>query len=251
MNIKNVADLARQLESLGFEEIGYSLLKRICFKPGRFYLSHTIAKGNDRLGFQVHFEKDENEGMYFLKFYDAILHKGIAFPDTIINGINPVDLAEQMSVVDWKKAFEINESKPWSIEDKGSWEKEDKIETIIDNLSALDKTQEGSVFAVNLRHKYWQDIAFPWLIRNTTSIKTKSEVSQRFYFFEDQPGISVDEAYRFLQNKWMEKSIQTKRKQKEEKGTDKNGNESPLLGRELLKKHDSKRKLVKRKTTNK
>lgn len=251
MNVKNIADLAGQLERLGFEKIGYSLLKRVCFKPGRFSLSHAIAKGNDRLNFQVHFDKNENVDRYFLVSYDAILHKGIVFPDNIINGINPVDLAERMSSIDWKKAFEINESKPWSIEDKASWEKEQKIETIIDNLSAIDKTEEGNVFAVNLKRKYWTDIAFPGLIRNTGSIKTKSEVSQRFYFFEGQPGISVDEAYRYLQNKWMEKSIQIKRKQKEEKETDKNGNENPLHGRDLSKKHDSRRKLAKSKTTNK
>ena len=39
------------------------------------------------------------------------------------------------------------------------------------------------------------------------------EVSQRFYFFKDQPGISVDEAYRFLQNRWLEKQMQAKRKE--------------------------------------
>lgn len=251
MNIKNVAGLARQLESLGFEKIGYSLLKRICFKPGRFSLSHTIAKGNDGLNFQVHFDKDEEAEIYFLVSYDVILHKGIVFPDIIINGVNPVDLAERMSEIDWKKAFEINESKSWSLDDKASWEKEQKIEAIIDNLSDLDKTQEGNVFAVNLKHKYWADIVFAGLIRNTSSLKTKSEVSQRFYFFEDQPGISIDEAYRYLQNKWMEKSIQIKRKQKQEKETDKNGNESLLPARDLLKKHDSKRKLIKDKTANK
>ncbi len=49
----------------------------------------------------------------------------------------------------------------------------------------------------------------------------------------------------------MEKSIQIKRKKKYEKEADKNGNESTLLGLDSLKKHDSKRKLAKGKTTNK
>ena len=47
MNIKNIADLATQLESLGFEEIGYSLLKRICFKPASFSLSHKMRENNE------------------------------------------------------------------------------------------------------------------------------------------------------------------------------------------------------------
>ena len=38
-------------------------------------------------------------------------------------------------------------------------------------------------------------------------------MSQRFYFFEAQTGISVDEAYRFLQNRWLEKQMQAKRKE--------------------------------------
>jgi len=38
-------------------------------------------------------------------------------------------------------------------------------------------------------------------------------LSQRFYFFEAQTGISVDEAYRFLQNRWLEKQMQAKRKE--------------------------------------
>ena len=32
-------------------------------------------------------------------------------------------------------------------------------------------------------------------------------------FFDGQTGISVDEAYRFLQNWWLEKQMQVKRKQ--------------------------------------
>ncbi len=94
------------------------------------------------------------------------------------------------------------------------------------------------------------DLPFPGFISNTNSLKTKSEVSQRFYFFEGHPSITIDEAYRYLQNKWREKSMQIKRKQKEEIETDKNGNESLLPHDDLLKKHDSKRKLTKRKTTN-
>ncbi len=33
MNIHNIAALIDQLQLLGFQNAGYSLLKRICFKP--------------------------------------------------------------------------------------------------------------------------------------------------------------------------------------------------------------------------
>ena len=51
------------------------------------------------------------------------------------------------------------------------------------------------------------------LFGNISPLKNKSEVCQRFYFFEGQTGISVDEAYRFLQNRWLEKQMQAKRKE--------------------------------------
>lgn len=252
MNIKNIADLAKQLQSLGFEKMGYSLLKRTCFKPGNFSLSYKIEKENDRLNFQVHFEKDENEDSYLLIFYDVILQKGIVFPDNIINGINPVELAEQMDAIDWKMAFEIDENKRWSVEDTASWENERKIEAIIKNLTAIDTTQEGNAFALSLKLRYWTEAPFPELGGKIGSTKAKSEVSQRFYFFEGQPGISVDEAYRYLQNKWMEKSIQMKRKQDEEKDADKHENdEKSLPGNDLLKRRTSKRKLIRNKAVNK
>ena len=47
---------------------------------------------------------------------------------------------------------------------------------------------------------------------NINPLKNKSEVSQRFYFFEGQTGISIDEAYRFLQNRWL--GIQSNRIEK-------------------------------------
>ena len=43
-------------------------------------------------------------------------------------------------------------------------------------------------------------------------LKNKTEISQRFYLFEGQAGISVDEAYQFPQNHLLEKQMQAKRK---------------------------------------
>ena len=46
MNIENISALMGQLQSLGFENAGYSLLKRISFKPENFILSQKIEKKN-------------------------------------------------------------------------------------------------------------------------------------------------------------------------------------------------------------
>ncbi len=79
-------------------------------------------------------------------------------------------------------------------------------------------------------------------------LKNKSEVSQRFYFFEGQTGISVDEAYRFLQNRWLEKQIQAKRKQSgDSNGEENNSRDQPSSsnGSLLKKKRLSKTKIGK------
>ena len=58
MNIENISALMEQLQSLGFENTGYSLLKRISFKPKNFILSQKIEKAKDKLSIQLFFEKD-------------------------------------------------------------------------------------------------------------------------------------------------------------------------------------------------
>ena len=64
MNIENISALMEQLKSLGFENAGYSLLKRISFKPENFILSQKIEKPKDKLSFQLFFEKEVSKGIY-------------------------------------------------------------------------------------------------------------------------------------------------------------------------------------------
>ena len=66
---------------------------------------------------------------------------------------------------------------------------------------------------MGLKLKYWSGISYQELFGNISPLKNKSEVSQRFYFSEVQTDITVDEAYRFLQNRWLEKQMEVKRKQ--------------------------------------
>jgi hypothetical protein len=71
---------------------------------------------------------------------------------------------------------------------------------------------------------------------STSSIRSKSDVSQRFYFSENSVGISVDEAYRFLQNKWLEKQMQLKKKQVDTTSESDNDEANGSTGSGLLKK---------------
>ena len=213
MNIENISALMGQLQSLGFENVGYSLLKRISFKPDNFILSQKMEKAKDKLSFQLFFEKDVKQDIYVLLYYDAILQKETPLIDAAINGINTTNLEKSMIEIDWKNAFDFVTKKQLNLEDKTSWEKELKVESVIEGLSELEKSEDGKVVSVGLKLKYWAGISYQELFGNISPLKNKSEVSQRFYFFEGQTGISVDEAYRFLQNRWLEKQMQAKRKQ--------------------------------------
>lgn len=73
---------------------------------------------------------------------------------------------------------------------------------------------------------------------NLFGMKGKMEISQRFYVMQSQAGISIDDAYRHLQNQWLEEML-AKRKQ-----VDKNNNESNEangFGTGLLKKKHQRR----------
>lgn len=213
MNIQNISALAEQLHLLGFENAGYSLLKRICFKPENFVFIQHIKKGNEELCFQLFYEKNNKQDTYFLMYYDAILQQEITLNSTNINGVEVPHLEKNMIVIDWKRAFDFAENKRWSADDKTSWENEQKIGTIMNDLAILETTDEGKAVAASLKLKYWNGSAYYELFDNIAHPKGKAEISQRFYFSEGQAGISVDEAYRFLQNRRLEKQMQAKKKQ--------------------------------------
>ena len=248
MNIENISALMVQLQSLGFENAGYSLLKRISFKPENFILSQKIEKAKDKLSFHLFFEKNVKQGVYVLLYYDAILQKETPLIDAAINGINTTNLEKSMIEIDWKNAFDFVTKKQLNLEDKTSWEKELKVESVIESLSELEKSEDGKVVAVGLKLKYWSGISYQELFGNTSPLKNKSEVSQRFYFFEAQTGISVDEAYRFLQNRLLEKQMQAKKKQSDESNRRQSENDANLTSDSglLRKKRVTRNQVIKK-----
>ena len=247
MNIQNISTLAEHLQILGFGNKDSSLLKRMCFKPDNFILSQRIEKGNDHLNFHLFFERKINQNDYALMYYDAIFQKAIVLPDATINGIDTGILEKEMAEIDWKEAFDFDKTKQWSVEDKLSWEQENKMESIIECLSELEKIEDGKAIALDLKLKYWSGVPYHEFAGIISSLKNKSEVSQRFYFFEGQTGISVDEAYRFLQNRWLEKQMQVKRKQPEsaEAGTSEKDSQASSGSGLLKKKRFSRSKTIK------
>lgn len=242
MNIENISALAKQLQSLGFENMDYSLLKRISFKPDSFILSQTIEKGKDKLSFQLFFKSEVKQNIYVLMYYDATLQKELTLTNAVINEINIPNLEKSMAEIDWRNAFDFTTKKQLNLDDKTSWEKEQKVESLIDDLSELEKSEDGKVLTVELKLKYWTGLPYQELLGNIIPLKNKSEISQRFYFFENQTGISVEEAYRFLQNRQLEKQMQAKRKQTDstEIGDTKDDSQSSSGGSLLKKKRLSR-----------
>lgn len=229
MNIENIAALANHLQQLGFGDMGNLLLKRICFKPDNFSITRAFEKGEDILQVELFVEKAVNE--YVLKCYDiALLQKSVSDSQQI-NGIYIASLEKQMTTIDWKKAFDLNEIKPWN--EKENFEAEETIETAIIDLAKLESSEEGKTVAATLKNKYWSGTNYYEIFGVITAPKIKAEISQRFFFFENQPGISLDEAYRFLQNKRMEKQLKRKMNEvppaNEEEGTEATGSGSGLL----------------------
>ena len=213
MNIRNIAELSKQLEVLGFHDAGSLLLKRICFKPANFYLPQRVIKEKDVMLFSLYFEQLQKTDSYRLQYYDVTLQKANGSLALPVDGVNPAELEKQMAAIDWKKAFSVDEKKQWNLDDKSTWETELKISNIMDNLSAIEQSETGKVIASALKQKFWTGKLHQEIVGTITLVKNKADVNQRFYISEDGGGITTDEAYRFLQNKYMEKQLQLKRKQ--------------------------------------
>lgn len=249
MNIQNIKELSKKLESLGFTDLSFLLFQKICFKPDQFSLSRKIQKDTDWLNIQLFFRKDPIIEEYLLMYYDAILQKEMVFSDKVINGINVLTLDQQMMEIDWAVSFEPEGRKQWDLDDKIILEQGRKIEAIVEQLSSLDSTQEGKNFVNGLKIKYWAGLPDQDLVGTISPLKSEWEFFQRFYLFEKQSGITISEAYKFLLNKWLEKEMLAKEKAGEDnKRKESKGNGPTSSVNSLLQKkrpnQSPKRKII-------
>ncbi len=249
MNIQNISTLSNSLQTLGFADtINQQLAKNISFKLPNFIIHQRITKANDIINFYLAFEVNENGDSYSCIYYDAILRKEIEMPNVKINEIEAKQLDKRMAEIKWTNAFSYNENKKWEIEDKVTWSENEKIENIVTDLHTLESLEEGKEIANRLKVKHWCDTPVEEIIGNLTSLRSKFEISQRFYLFDVQSGISVEEAYRFLHNRWMEKQLQARKKQIEVSNPDEKSNGNAKAGSDknlLQKKRRNKNNKVK------
>ncbi len=241
MNNENLKNLTEQLKAIGIDSTGFELSRFICFKPERFCLLKNIPIAGETLSVQLYFEREVNTAIYKLLYYDAFLNKPKQTVEGEINGIDIPELEKSLSAINWTMVFTTN---PEAIEKRN--EKEDqltieKIEMIIAKLEALEKTDSGQLLSSALKSKYWSAIPGHETFILTGSVKTKPEIMQRFYFLEGQAAITVNEAIRFLQNRWQEKLIQTKRKTQETQTKQRENSLKPATGKNHKKKQLGKR----------
>lgn len=211
MNTANIAALVEQLDAIGIKHASSPLIKRICLQPGRFSLDRTIIKGSDTLHLHFLFDKAATDGSYSLVQYDAVLQKEVPQPVGIINEVDIAQLDADMQTIDWKDAFAVDDDRPVLLSNETSWAQERLIESVMARCSQLSSDPAGKPIAIALKQKHWEGTAYAEVLEPITTTRSKSEISQRFYVQADSI-ISIDEAYRFLQNKWLEKQLQQKEK---------------------------------------
>ena len=240
MNFQNIVFLTGKLKNIGFHEsIGKRLLQHICFRPSNFSLLEKIIRDQNLLICSLFFERKGEE--YVWSYYHVSLLVKMEFPDRVMHSVNVKDLDLKMSQVIWEASEQCN--KEFSLEDESTWQREKDIETIVSKLSQLALSEEGKYFSECLKLKHWSGCTENSLTGNMNVLRSRFEISHRFYFVEGQE-IALEEAYRFLLNRWMEKQQSLKRKPgantKQEEGLI----DGPSSGRKglLTKKRKSKTK---------
>lgn len=241
MNIKNINALSEQLKELGFSDLTFPLVKRMCFRPKRFSVGYRVEKNDNILNCQLLFES-QTGGDYTFIYYDAAFQPRRDYY-AIVNNVDVKLLTARMSEIDWKRAFDFTEKKLVPLTEKNVFENELVVAGIVDELAALASTNEGKEVVAKLTEMYWASLPYTQVVgSNLVGMKSKIEISQRFYVMQGQAGISVDDAYRYLQNRWLEKEMLAKRKQADRNNDE--SNEANSFGTELLKKKHRRRTKV-------
>jgi hypothetical protein len=224
LNEKNIHRLKEQLIGLGVRpEIEYDLRINICLQPDYFHITHRQLKDVDTMNSVFYFEKKEDE--YHCLYYESCLRKNIVITEM-------EDLQERMTAINWNTLF-INEVKRTLVE-------EEIIDGIITDLKKLSATSEGYHLAERLKIKFWIGTPLESYIPNVNTLRNQYEISQRFYFFEGETRINLDEAYRFLCHRWREKQLNARKKQTDNSGSETSADSGPKL---LLKKKGKVKKL--------
>ncbi|MFL5740649.1 MAG: hypothetical protein ACJ75B_10560 [Flavisolibacter sp.] len=200
--------LLQTIEALGFDQsLEQILFKKASFCLPRFSLSMIQQREEGLLGFHLFFERSGSSA-YSFPYYDAFLRKSMSIPDLEVSGVSARELEMRMEKIEWKIFFNDDKEKIAGLQ---GWDFFQTVETINSDLFSLGTTEQGKEAALLLKVRFWADLPGAEEYWNA-SLKSRYEIVQRFYL-SPEGGITTEEAYRFLQNRWMEKQLQAKKKE--------------------------------------
>lgn len=211
---KNIQALVGGLLSLGFPAgLERGLRAHLCFGAAQFTLLFRQRRGDDTLKVTLPFQRVEDSSQYRCPFYEARLHRPLDIPGAVVGGIDTRELEARMKEVDWRGCLvsEFTDDPP-APSPPSAPAREEAIERITADLDRLAETPEGAALAHRLKLKFWSDTALEALVPGLSGQRSSQEVGQRFYFFEGEAGITLEEAYRFLCHRWREKQWTAQRK---------------------------------------
>lgn len=197
MNKMNLEAIKARLVSLGFDhEVEEKLMTEICFSPSVFDVRFVRPSGLDEGIFLVHIERGTS-GEYAVMHYTATLRKTVVLPPA------SQVMAERMGKIDWKLIASYRGSSFVTID----------LSILKVAFGVLQESAKLAEYPLIL-YKYWAGTSLEALVPGIVSLKSKYELSQRFYVSEEHTAIRSDEAIRFLQNRWTERQMQQGRLQR-------------------------------------
>lgn len=212
MDIQNIQALSALLRALEFSsEMDEKLLWHACFRQKEFYVKEQKAFGNDLMSYQVLFNENKANGKLICMHFDASLRKEIQLEPATVNGVNIQKLDDEMKAIDWKDASEFRSASEFNLSDRESWKSQAAIEKVLIHLEELAATAEGAIITDTLKYKYWIDLPLETMIPNLYHQRSKFEFNQRFYIIGEE-GITAIEAFRFLNNRWMQRQALLQRR---------------------------------------
>jgi hypothetical protein len=198
MSEKGITTLTESLERLGFANLEQGIRLHIYLGAGSFSLVHKEEQNGDKLQSVLYFMRRE-EGNYSCTHYDATLRAKL-----FINlDLEVLELEKQMQAIAWDEVGgrAHNAVIAWP-----------EIQAVLKRMDELSLVPGGVEVVGLLKLKFWTDTSLEVFIPNLSVLKNQYETTQRFHFFDDDGGISLNEAYRFLCHRWKERQMNKNKK---------------------------------------
>lgn len=193
---ENKRELLRQILTLGFSKDIEGLLSfQMEWGNPQFSLRLRERYGAEEVSYRLSFFLGA-EGRYHFSHYDAVLHREIIIPETVIEGIDMTALQQRMEEVDWSRDYEteLGQVLHWESTEQQRFYK--NIEEIFESLDGLALSRQGRPISNALKVKFFSGTPAGDFY-TFDDLKALFEVERRFYL-EEGKGISALEAYNVL-----------------------------------------------------